>query len=120
MALEIEGKLIKVLPAVTGEGKNGTWSRQDFVIEVPGQYPYNVCFTLWGDRVSINGFQIGEFVKVSFDVNSREYQEKWFTTLRPWKIERPGAAAPAGAAPAAAAPASEATPLSKQEDDLPF
>ncbi|MCQ2374395.1 MAG: DUF3127 domain-containing protein [Salinivirgaceae bacterium] len=124
MTLELEGKLTKILPAATGQGKNGTnWFRQDFVIEIAGQYPTNVCFSIWGDKVNINNFQIGDEIKVSFDVNSREYQDKWYTSLRPWKIERAGAQAQNNAS--AWNPSTEPTPmptsdLPQPENDLPF
>lgn len=123
MALELEGKLTLILPAATGQGKNGTnWFRQDFVIEIPGQYPTNVCFSIWGDKVNINDYQIGEDIKVSFDVNSREYQGKWYTSLRPWKIER--AAAQAQNAASTWNPSTEPTPMPSSDipptNDLPF
>ncbi|MBI3234793.1 MAG: DUF3127 domain-containing protein, partial [Bacteroidetes bacterium] len=88
MALEIQGKVIKIMPAESGE-KNGTaWSRQSFVIETADQYPKKICFGAFGDKVQIiSKLKEGETVKVSFDVSSREYNDKWYTDLRPWKIE---------------------------------
>ena len=49
--MEISGKVIKILPLVKGQGKNGEWKKQEIVIETPGQYPKPVCFSLWGDKI---------------------------------------------------------------------
>lgn len=87
MALEITGKLFKVLAEVTGAGKNGSWVKQEFVIETMEQYPKKVCCSAWGEKVSIKGFQPGDQLKVSFNIESREYNERWYTDLRAWKIE---------------------------------
>lgn len=88
MALELEGKIIKMLPEQTGEGKNGPWTKQDFVIETFGEFPKTVCFTAWNDRATtVQGFKIGTPVKVSFVADSREYQERWYTDLRIYRID---------------------------------
>jgi hypothetical protein len=92
MALEIQGRIVKILALETGDGKNGTpWQKRGFVIETEDQYPKKICFNAWGDKVQqVNSLKDGDKVKVSFDVSSREYNEKWFTDLRPWKIESAG------------------------------
>jgi len=91
MGLEITGKLFKVMPELTGEGKNGTWRKQDFVIETSDQYPKKIAFELWGDKLRmLDGCQEGEMLKVSFDLESREYQTKWFTGAKAWRVERDG------------------------------
>jgi len=53
MALELSGKIIQLLAEQTGTGKNGQWLRQDFIIETQEQYPRKVCFSAWGDKVSL-------------------------------------------------------------------
>lgn len=126
MALEVEGKLTHLLERRSGVSANGTnWTSQDFVIEIPGQYPQSAVFNVYGDRVQLDQYQIGENIKVSFDIRGREYQGKWYNTLNAWKIERIGATAPAapqGAAPAGQrAPAGPAEqPQAEAEGDLPF
>ncbi|MBQ1885302.1 MAG: DUF3127 domain-containing protein [Bacteroidales bacterium] len=126
MALEVEGKLTHLLERRSGVSANGTnWTSQDFVIEIPGQYPQSAVFNVYGDRVQLDQYQIGENIKVSFDIRGREYQGKWYNTLNAWKIERIGATAPAapqGAAPAGqTAPAGPAEqPQAEAEGDLPF
>jgi len=128
--LEVEGKLVQLLDKRSGVSANGTnWTSQDFVIEIPGQYPTNAVFNVYGDRVQLDQFQVGEYIKVSFDIRGREYQGKWYNTLNCWKIERPGAtqpgaaqpaAAPQAAAPAPTAPTGPAETPQQGGDDLPF
>ena len=85
---EISGKVIAVLPIATGEGKNGTWKSQDYVLETGGQYPKKVCFNLFGDSIEKFNVVIDDEIKVSYDIESREYNGRWFTTIRAWKVEK--------------------------------
>jgi hypothetical protein len=88
MAHEIFGKVIQLLPEQTGTGKNGKWLRQDFVIETEEQFPRKVCFAAWGDKVSqLKALQTDAKVKVSFNIESREFNGKWYTDLKIWKVE---------------------------------
>ncbi len=95
---EINGKLNVVLEKVTGTNKTGNeWMKQDFVIETDGNYPKKICFSLWGDKIDmLNGINPGSNIKVSFDPESREYNNRWYTELRAWKIDAAGAASPQG------------------------
>lgn|SRR6185436_13333526 len=92
MALEITGKLVQVQAEQTGTGKNGNWVKQNFIIETAHeQYPKKVCFTMWGDKTQIlKSMKEGTQVKVAFDVESREYNGKWYTDLKAWKIDVAG------------------------------
>jgi len=124
MALEITGKVINVLAEQTGSGKNGTWVKQDFVIETNEQYPKKVCFSAWGDKAAaIKNLAMGTPVKVSFNVESREFNGKWYTDLRIWKIET-GSASQSSPTTSAPFPGSqdEYAPSSEPEgaNDLPF
>jgi hypothetical protein len=92
MAMEISGKITKFLKEQTGSGRNGTWVKQEFVIETNEQYPKSVCISAWGDKVDeIRKFNPGDQVKLSVNIESREYNERWYTDVRVWKIEREGA-----------------------------
>ncbi len=98
--MEITGKVIAKLPQQTGQGRNGSWVKQDFVIETPDQYPRKVCISLWGDKVKdLEAIQMGETVKASINVESREFNGKWYTDVRAWKLERQGASSSAGTHP---------------------
>lgn len=144
--MEIEGKIIVVLPAREGVSARGTqWKSQDYVIETHEAYPKKCCFNVFGaDKIQMFNIQSGEELRVSFDIDAREYQGKWFNSLRAWKVERidPNAAtaqmnatqgmpytapvtAPQAPVSAETQPASEAAPFPPQqegesEDDLPF
>ena len=86
--LSIEGKVVKVLKEVTGEGKNGTWTKQNFVIETEDQYPKMVAFSAWTKLAPMaKNLSIGDKVKIYFNPESREYNERWFTDLTAWRIE---------------------------------
>ena len=88
MALEIQGRLIKVLEPVTGEGRNGAWTKQEFVIETSEQYPKKICCTAWGDKVeALRRFQLGEDMRVGINLESKEFKERWFTEIRAWKLD---------------------------------
>ncbi len=98
----------------TGTGKNGTWNKQDFVIETQDQYPKKICCTAWGDMATnMDSYFVDEKVTVHFNLESREYNEKYYTEVKAWKIEREGAA-PAKKEEAKAEVAKE------EEDPLPF
>ena len=88
--MEISGKIIAVLPIATGQGKNGTWRSQDYVLETADQYPKKVCFNLFGDKIDQYQIGIDETVNISFDVESRDYNGRWYTTVRAWKVDKVG------------------------------
>lgn len=95
VTLTVEGKLISVLPKQEGEGRNGHWQRQSFVIEMQrGSYPTPVCFDVWGDQVNtLASLQVGDILTVSFDPSSREFNGRWYTSLRAWRITLAGGTA---------------------------
>ena len=90
MALSVKGKIDKILKPESGVSRTGNqWTKQEFVIETIEQFPKKVCFTLFGDKTSlIQGLATGEEVEVSFNMESREYNGKWFHNINAWKIEK--------------------------------
>ncbi len=146
--MEIVGKIIQALPEQNGTSKAGNpWKSQSYVLETQEQYPRKVCFELFGeDRIKNNPCKIDDLVTVSFDLESREFNGRWYTSVRAWKIQQGaqagtqgaqttfqqvGSAQPAqvgytqvAAAPAATvAPAADTTTFdatSDQSSDLPF
>jgi hypothetical protein len=91
--MEITGKIVQTLPKQTGNAKNGsTWEKQEFIIEVPGQYPKKVCFNLWGDKIAKFNIKDGDDVTIAVDVESREYNGRWYTDIRAWNVTKQGAA----------------------------
>ncbi|MDZ4758604.1 MAG: DUF3127 domain-containing protein [Bacteroidota bacterium] len=121
MALEVSGKLIKLLPKQTGEGKNGPWSKQDFVIETSEQFPKKICFSAWGERATqIETMPEGTDLKVSFDVQSREYNDRWYTDLKPWKIDVLSAGSSPSTPQTQDSIATDPFEPGQSDDDLPF
>lgn len=91
--MEIIGKLAKKLQEQNGESQRGHWVKMDFVIETSDQFPKQVCFSLWGEeKVSIvRNMQIGAEIKVYFSPESREFNERWYTELKCFRIDVLGA-----------------------------
>ena len=86
---EITGKIIAVLPTKSGTSARGTqWSSQTAVIETHEQYPKRVAFDVLGDKITEFNLQVGEEVTVSFDINAREYNGKWFNSVNAWNVVR--------------------------------
>src|SRR5436190_23105626 len=91
--MDISGKLVQVLPTQTGTGKNGEWKKCSFVIETADKFPKKVCIIAWKDLVDqVQQMPTGSQVNVSFDVESREYNGKWYTDVKAWKIASSGSA----------------------------
>lgn len=145
--MDLTGKIIAVLPASSGVSQRtgNSWMSQDYVIEVPGQYPRRCVFRVFGeDRIKQFNIQMGQDYTVSFDIDAHEYQGRWFNDVRAFNVVPavagvapvPGAAPVAGAAPMAspfppqqsAAPEAAAAPFPPAQepagdgsaDDLPF
>lgn len=134
--MELQGKVIAVLPERSGVSARGEWKSQDYVIETHDQYPRKMVFGVFGaDRISRFNIQVGQEVTVSFDIDAHEYQGRWFNNIRAFDVRQvdpatvgaaqagivPGAVfgatpAPQPAAPQPTAPAPEADPV----NDLPF
>ena len=105
--LTIEGKLINVLEPQEGTSVKGQWKKQDFIIETTDQYPKKVCVSAWNDKTEeLAKLKIGQTIKASINIESREYNSKWYTDVKVWKLE-------GGAI-------SEPVKSATQGDDLPF
>jgi hypothetical protein len=86
--MEISGKIIQIMPELTGNGRNGQWRKQEYILETVGNYPKKVCLTVWGDSIDQFGIQQGDQVNASIDIESREYNGRWYTDVKAWKIEK--------------------------------
>ncbi len=115
MSLVLEGKVLQVLPKQSGEGKKGPWVRQDFIIETPGDYPRKICISAWGERAGeAEKLAGGDKVTVNVNVESREFNERWYTDVRAWRIERSTIAG------SEEAPPEDDIPPPSDDDLLPF
>ena len=127
--LNISGIVLSILPLQSGTSKAGNqWQKQDFILEKQGQYPRKVCVCLFGDNVEKFHLQVGQSVTASIDIESREFNGRWYTDVRAWNVvynDQQSAPAPA---PAATAPKVQAKGATAQApasapaaaDDLPF
>ena len=88
MDLKIIGTVQDILPEKSGEGRNGPWRKQEFILETDGNYPKQVCIVQWGDNIDTFALQSGERITVHIDIQSREYNERWYTDVKAWKVER--------------------------------
>ena len=115
--MQFTAKLIQVLPLQTGTGKNGAWKKQDIIVETEGQYPKKICVSVWGDKIDSNQLKPGNMLQIDFDIESREYNSRWYTDIKAWKIETATSNIPN-------TPDNIATPGSdsvvNNDDDLPF
>lgn len=143
MALEIDGRIKQKLARQNGQSAKGAWTKQDFILEYQdGSFPAEVCITAFGnDRVAdLDKYQVGDSVKVAFNLRAREYNGRWYNDVRLWRITPEGQAAQMrqagyqgtqGFAPAAQpdygarpqqapAPTIDDLPGEDPENDLPF
>jgi len=127
--MEIAGKIIQILPSQTGEGRNGTWTKQEYVLEFKdGSFMKKLAFTVFGaEKIAQFAIKEGEDIKVSINIESREYNGKFYHDVRAWRIDRVSAAS----ASSSSTPSTQDTPWAAYEgsatnapinesDDLPF
>lgn len=80
--MELSGKIIVDLPMQTGTSKAGNpWKKKEWVIETFGTYPKKVKFHIFGDRADAIHFELDKNYTVSFDLESREFNGKWYTDV---------------------------------------
>ena len=93
--MEMTGVVIAVLPERSGTSQRGEWKSQSFVIETQEQYPKHLCFEVFGaDRIAQFNIKGGEKITVQFDIDARQYQDRWFNSIKAWNVIRPGQQAP--------------------------
>jgi single-strand DNA-binding protein len=126
MSFEVEGKLYKIYPA---EQKTASFQTREFALEImSGNYPQYIKFQLTQDKCSlVEGYNVGDAIKVSFDLRGREWQDKIFSNLNAWRIESVSGNSTASAKPSSEPPVYEDPfagmsnePIMPMQDDLPF
>ena len=134
--MDAEGKIIVKLPLQSGVSKAGNqWSKQEYVLETQEAYPKKIHFSFFGDRANQYPLEVGDQVRLSFDIDSHEYNGRWFNDVRAWAVNHnpqitpvPGAVPTPDAAPMPGSAQSTATPFPPageaaaegSADDLPF
>lgn len=129
--MEVEGRIIQKLDPVSGVSKAGNnWSKQEYVLETQEAYPKKIFFSFFGDRANQYPLNVGDTVRLSFDIDSHEFNGRWFTNINGWKAEKIDATV-AGAQSADMAQVPQAMPAAPMPsmpdfaggdstDDLPF
>ena len=84
--MEVKGRIIQKLDPLSGTSKAGNqWSKQEYVLETIENFPRKIFFDFFGDRANQYPLNVGDLVNLSFDIESREYQGRWYTSIRGWK-----------------------------------
>ena len=86
--MEFVGKVLEILPAVTGQSARGTWERQTVVFEQANkQFGKEIAVTFMNKGQDVAMLRVGESYTVSFDIESRKYMDKWYTDVRAWRVQ---------------------------------
>jgi hypothetical protein len=117
MAMELKGKVVQLLQQQPGMGKKGQWKKQEFILETQSQYPKKVCLSVWGDKIDQYNLAVGEVINVAVDLESREYNGRWYTEARAWKVDKNGGSSDNAPPVATEEPY---TDMNGASDDLPF
>jgi hypothetical protein len=113
--MEIQGKVIAVLPVRSGVSARGEWKSQTYVIETQEQYPKKMAFDVFGaDRLAQFNIQSGEVINVSFDIDAHEYQGRYFNQIRAWNVTKVSQQAAQQAMASSANAAGVANPTNQQ------
>lgn len=120
MAMELKGKVVQLLQPQTGMGKKGQWKKQEFILETQSQYPKKVCLSAWGEKIDQYNLSVGDIVTVSVDLESREYNGRWYTEARAWKVDKNGSGESSGGNGAPFPTDEPYTEATSSADDLPF
>ncbi|MFI3258722.1 MAG: DUF3127 domain-containing protein [Rikenellaceae bacterium] len=132
--MEFQGTVFKIMPEIKGTSARGEWQRQEVIFEMmDGQYARKVSVTFFNKPTEVAGLKMGEAYNVSFNLESREYNDRWYTDVRAWRVMPVEAQAPQPqaqpqsqpqAAPAYAAPqptySAPTQSAADDVDDLPF
>lgn len=104
-AIYIEGQITAILPETRGVGQRGEWVSQDFVLKTDDNYPKNICFTILGaDKIKEANIKIGDVVSIGVNIESREFNGRWYTSIKAWSVKKKFEAQAAKQAPPAPTP----------------
>lgn len=90
--MELQGRVIAILPPLSGiSQKTGQpWMNQEYVVEVPGQFPKKCVFKVNGQaRIQQFNIQMGETITIHFDIDAHEYQGKYYNEVQCYNVVRP-------------------------------
>ncbi|MBO5875497.1 MAG: DUF3127 domain-containing protein [Alistipes sp.] len=127
--MEFEGVVYRILPPTSGTSARGEWKRQEVVFELPQEFSRKICVTFFNKESDVAQLREGMTCTVSVNVESREFNGRWYTDVKAWRVQPKVAEAPAAAEtsmpempsmpPFSEEPSYAATPAA-EVDDLPF
>jgi hypothetical protein len=85
--MEISGKVVQICEPLGGESARGKWKKQEIIIETDEQYPKKVCLMNWNDKVDISNLKEGTRITAGINIESREFNSRWFTDIKIWKLD---------------------------------
>jgi hypothetical protein len=124
--MEIKGKVVEILEEQSGQSAKGGWRKQQYILETQDQFPKKICFMVWGDKIDDFAIKQGQELEVSIDVESREFNGRWYTDVKAWKVAQLGGAQSTDQSSGIiddSAPMPDSEPLIGEDDDfdgLPF
>jgi hypothetical protein len=123
--MEISGKIVKINEPISGKSARGDWKKQEVIIETEEQYPRQVCLYNWNDKADISKLKPNDKITASINIESREYNDRWFTDVKIWKLEATTSSAPSnsGSVPPPEIPAADdpfGGSSDSEDDGLPF
>ena len=118
--MQLTATLTQLLSLQTGESKNGSWKKQDIIVSTDGQYPKKICVSIWGDKINESQLQIGNVLTIFYELESREYNNKWYTDVKAWKIETASVASTPVAKTNIPTPQNFQISEDEEDDGLPF
>ena len=91
--MTITGQITEILDLQSGEGQNGTWRKQEYILETSdSKYPKKICFAVWGDKIDSFALITGEQIEADIEIESREYNGKYYTNVQAWRVQSSAAA----------------------------
>ncbi|MGE4567675.1 MAG: DUF3127 domain-containing protein [Bacteroidales bacterium] len=119
--MEISGKLVTVFPQQQGQSSRGNWVKQEFLIETAEQFPKKVLVSAWADKVQdLAGYAPGAMLTLDVNLESREYNGRWYTDVRVWRFRSQNAGGSRGRDGGEIPPPSEIPPESEADERVPF
>lgn len=114
--MDFEVTVNMLLPLVTGQSARGEWKKQEVIFDLPGEFNRKLCVGFWNDRaMDAAALRPGDRVALSVNVESREYNGRWYTEVRAWRMNRLEAQAGAAAQGGGAYPPADVAPMGAQQ-----
>ena len=86
--MDIKGKIVSILPLASGTSAKGAWKKQEYILQTEEQFPKKICFVVWGEKIDEYALKNGESVTASVDIESREFNGRWYTDIKAWKVTK--------------------------------